>query len=284
MKNFRIKNILVPTDFSPISRHAVQHAERIAVAAGARITLLNVVEPLGSAFGTSGMLELSSLMEEKQRRASIKKLEGIARRMGNRFRLKTDTLTATGRIAPEITNAAATTSADLIVMGTHGSTGFVENLLGSNTYRVASISKVPLISVHKSISRSGYSHIIYPVRDPAQGMRKFPYAMLFARLFHAKVHIIGLLATEHDIQERAMRSQCIAIQKRFKSSRIPVEVAYRDTGFLPEVAIRYGHTLPRALVVITQDTDFHLVEVFQGVFSKRVLHRVLSPVLALPKD
>jgi nucleotide-binding universal stress UspA family protein len=283
MKEYRIKNILVPTDFSPIARHAVQHAERIAAATGARVTLLNVVEPLGNAIGTTGMLELSSLMEEKQRRASIRNLEGIVRRMGKRSPVKMETLTAIGRIAPEITKAAARTSADLIVMGTHGATGFVENLLGSNTYRVASISKVPLISVHKGIGRTGYGHIIYPVRDPAQGMKKVPYAMLFSRIFHAKVHIIGLLASERDIQEGAMRAQCTAIQTRFKSHRIPAEVTYTDKGFLPEVAMLYGHSLRDALVVITQDADFHLVEVFQGVFPKRVLHKVLSPVLAIPK-
>jgi nucleotide-binding universal stress UspA family protein len=282
MKEYRIKNILVPTDFSSIARHALQHAERIASMTGARITLLNVVEPFGGAFGTSGMLGLSSSVEQRQRAASTRRSQRIARSVMRRSHVDIDTLAVIGRIAPEILKAATRTRADLIVMGTHGATGFMENLLGSNTYRVASLSKTPLLSVHKKIGRAGYSHIVYPVREQRQGMKKFSHALMFARLFHASVRIIGLLASEEKSQDRTMRAKCAAIQKRFEKLKIPAETVFTLKGFLPQVAIRYGHAHPGALVVITQDSDFHLVEVFQGAFSKRVLHKVLSPVLTVP--
>jgi nucleotide-binding universal stress UspA family protein len=282
MKQYRIKNILVPTDFSPIARHALQHAERIASLTGARITLLNVVEPIGNAFGTSGMVGLSSVFEEKQRAASARKFERIARAVVQRSGVEVDALAVIGRIAPTITKAAVKTRADLIVMGTHGASGFVQNLLGSNTYRVASISRIPLMSVHKGIARTGYNHIVYPIRDQGQAMQKFSHALLFARLFKARVHIIGLLAHDQKIREREMRAECAAIQKRFMKYRIPAETVFTYKDFLPEAAIRYGHSHRGSLVVIVQDSDFHLVEVFQGAFSKRVLHKVLSPVLTIP--
>ncbi len=77
MVKYRIKNVLVPTDFSRIARHGLHHAERIAKNAKARITLLNVVEPIGRAASTSGMLGVCDRLEKKAREANQKKLERI---------------------------------------------------------------------------------------------------------------------------------------------------------------------------------------------------------------
>jgi nucleotide-binding universal stress UspA family protein len=139
-----------------------------------------------------------------------------------------------------------------------------------------------VLSVHRKIDRSGYNHIVYPIREQSQALRKFSHTLMFARLFKAAVHIIGLVTPDQGDQERQMRALCADIQKRFALRKIPADTAFSFKGFFPEVAIRYGHAHPGSLVVITQDSDFHLVEVFQGAFSKRVLQKVLSPVLAVP--
>jgi nucleotide-binding universal stress UspA family protein len=282
MKKYTIRNILVPTDFSPIARHALSHAERIARLMRAHVTLINAVEPLKGAFGTSGMLGVSSRLERKQEELNAARLRRMARAVEKRSGVRVSTLTVVGRVAPAITKAATKIRADLIIMGTHGASGFVENLLGSNTYRIASLAKTPLLSVHKNIGKSGYGHIVYPIREQSQAMRKFSHALAFAGLFGSRVHIIGLVTPEQEDQVRSMQNRCAAIQKRFTAHRIPADIAYTSKGFFPESALRHGHAHPDSLVVIAQDSDFYLVEVFQGVFSKKVLHSVLSPVLSIP--
>jgi nucleotide-binding universal stress UspA family protein len=284
MKEYRIKNILVPTDFSPIARNALHHAERIASLTGARITLLNVIEPSGNAYGTSGMLGLSSILEQKQRAESVRKFQRITRASMKRSNVQVSALAVMGRIAPVITKVATKVHADLIIMGTHGATGFVESVLGSNTYRIASLAEVPLIGVHKKIGRSGYKHIIYPIREERQAMSKFSHALLFARLFKADVHIVGLLRPEQKTHEKHMRATCDAIREKFTKQKIAARTEFTIQGYFPDAVIRYAHGLPGSLVVIAQDTDFHLVEVFQGTFTKRILHKVLSPVLTVPSQ
>jgi len=282
MRDYRIKNILVPTDFSSIARHVLHHAERIASLTGARITLLHVVEPSGNAYGTSGMLSLSSNLEQKQRATSMRRFQRITRASMKRSNVQVDTLAVIGGIAAVITKIATKTRADLIIMGTHGAAGFVENLLGSNTYRIASLAKTPLMSVHRKIGRSGYHHIIYPIRDKRQAMSKFSHALMFARLFKASVHIVGLLRPDQQKHERGMRATCVAIQKTFAKNRVAARTAFTSHEYFPDAIIRYAHARPGSLVVVVQDSDFHLVEVFQGTFTKRILHRVLSPVLTVP--
>ncbi len=36
-------------------------------------------------------------------------------------------------------------------------------------------------------------------------------------------------------------------------------------------------------MVISQDSDFRIVEMFSGTFTKKILHKALSPVLIVPR-
>ncbi len=282
MLNYQIKNILVPTDFSVSASYAMQHAELIAKRTKARITLVHVIEPVNDGVGTSGMLGVAKQMEEKLQKERKRKLARVAHAAKKRSAVIVDSVVVVGRITAMLSKAITEMNADLVVMGTHGVSGFVENLLGSNTYRVASLTKVPLLSVHKKIGPAGYKHIVYPVRDYARVLKKLDHTILFARLFKARVHIIGLLKPGQKEHENEMRSQCTSVQKRFAENKITAEITYTSDSFFPEAAIRFAHTHPASLVVTVQDADFHLVELFQGTFTKRVLHKILAPVLTVP--
>jgi nucleotide-binding universal stress UspA family protein len=282
MKPYSLRHILVPTDFSSIAANALQHAVTLAKLTNAKITLVHVVEPSMNAVGTSGMIHASSRIEEQLRRRTTRRLVRLARGMMRRSKVSVEVLSLAGRVAPMLLKAMSQTRCDLVIMGTHGATGFVENLLGSNTYRIASLSKVPLLSVHKKMSPRGYSRVVYPIREESHASDKFPQALTFARMFHARVSILGLLPEEGKTAGRRTRARCVAVQRRFQRHQVRASISLIDKGFFPDAAVRHAHTHPGSLIVIVQDADFHLVELFQGSFTKRVLHTVLSPVLAVP--
>jgi nucleotide-binding universal stress UspA family protein len=282
MKNYRIKNILVPLDFSPLSLHALNHAERLSRLSHAHITLLHVIEPFGSGFGTSGMLATAMRLERELQIQSAKRLQKIARTAMQSTKGQADTIVIVGPIASTITRAATETKADLIIMGTHGASGFVENLIGSNTYSVATLSRIPVLSVHKPVERSGYSNLIYPVREKAGAMDKFPYALAFARLFNARVHVVGHLPVGNKGQARRIRALCVLVEKKFSGFGLATKGAFTSSDEFAEAVIRYANDYSGSMVVILQDHDFHLVEVFRGSYTKKMLHKVLSPVLAVP--
>jgi nucleotide-binding universal stress UspA family protein len=284
MKTYGVAHILVPTDFSPISRAGLHHAERLAKLVRAEITLVNVIEPMEGSVGTSGMLRRSVELEKKAQKVNRRRLERIARTVEKRSGVPVRALVTVGRVARVLREFTAKGRADLIVMGTHGASGFVENLLGSNTYRVTSLTDVPLLGVHRKMAPSGYRHIVYPVRDQTRAWDKFPHAVFFAKLFRAPVRIVGLLRPEEKAHERAMRAQCAAIARKFAKQRIRAGTEFTAATFFPDAIIRYAHARPASLVVVVQSADFHLVELFQGTFTKRVLHSILSPVLVVPQS
>jgi nucleotide-binding universal stress UspA family protein len=283
MKRYKIKKILVPIDFSRISLYALQHAERIGKLTRARITLLHVVEVIVDSIGIdagalAAAMNIERELQVKNRRALSRLAKATARRTG----LKVDAKVSIGKPSTVITRTGSSLKADLILMGTHGASGFVEKLLGSTTYRVAAISKIPVLSVHKQPRRAGFADLVYPVRQGTTVMKKFPYALTFAKLFGAQVHVVGQAALNNDQRVESVKGLCAGIESEFDQHGLTATSNLSAHEDFAEAVVRYSGTCPGAFVVIMQDRDFGLIEVFRGSFTKKLLHRLLSPILTIP--
>jgi nucleotide-binding universal stress UspA family protein len=140
-----MKSILVPTDFSPASEKALAYAVPLARACGARLTLLHVVEPVATPdFVSAFPLAMDN---DKVKRECRSHLESIVRALKLEPRIVEKLVVRNGRAFHEIASAAKTLKADLIVISTHGRTGFKHALLGSTTERVVQHAPCPVLVV-----------------------------------------------------------------------------------------------------------------------------------------
>lgn len=129
-----IKSILVPIDFSSPSRTALEHACQFARKFRAPLTLVHVVEPIATSdFAASFPLAL----ENEARMASAKsELLKCLRGAGIPKSLQGGVVVRFGRSFHEIVDVARARKVDLIVISTHGYTGWKHALMGSTTERV----------------------------------------------------------------------------------------------------------------------------------------------------
>ncbi len=136
-------NILVPVDFSRPAGHALQAAAGFVRRYGGRITLVTVIEPSATMrFETDGQAEALARSEAHLKNELGEwgwKLVGEAHLEG--------VLVKHGRPFEEITKAARTLTSDLIIMATHGHTGFKRVLLGSTAERVIRDAPCPVLTV-----------------------------------------------------------------------------------------------------------------------------------------
>jgi len=112
---FRVRHILVPTDFSPISRKAVRYARPLAKRLGARITLLHVVAPLQYEADYGYGPVTRCVPDETAIRTARRRLGSLA--CSNCQATQTAALVRSGSAPDEIVNAARRLKADLIVIG-----------------------------------------------------------------------------------------------------------------------------------------------------------------------
>jgi nucleotide-binding universal stress UspA family protein len=143
---FKLKRILVPTDFSDCAKKALRYAIPLAKEHQAAITLLYVV-PANYALGEYGGIDYASL-ETEMRASGDKQLAQLAVDEV-RGEIATDTIIRTGSPAFEIIELAKSLPADLIVISTHGHTGLKHVVLGSVAEHVVRRAPCPVLVVRE---------------------------------------------------------------------------------------------------------------------------------------
>ena len=144
----KLKNILVPMDFSPSAQKALHYALSFAEQFGATITLLNVVEP--AVYPTElGYIpvEIDALHKTMNTSARERLAKLATEQVPPRFRA--NTLVRVGTPYHEISTAAKELDVDLIVIATHGYTGLKHVVLGSTAERVVRHAPCPVLTVRE---------------------------------------------------------------------------------------------------------------------------------------
>ena len=142
----RLKNILVPIDFSECSKKALQYAIPLAREHQATLTLLYVVPPI---YGTGeyGAIDYAEL-EANMRVNGEKQLARLAAdEVGGD--ISNQPLVRVGSPTQEIIETARSLPADLIVISTHGLTGLKHVFLGSVAEHVVQRAPCPVFVVRE---------------------------------------------------------------------------------------------------------------------------------------
>jgi nucleotide-binding universal stress UspA family protein len=142
-----VRNILVPVDFSPASDYAWNYAARFAKKFGARLTLLHVAapDPVLSVAGIS----VTGSKEAFDRRAVEKSLRTFAAHAASGNADMIDYVAVPGIPSHEIVEYAQDHGSDLIIMSSHGYTGWTYFCLGSTAERVLRAAPCPVLLVRE---------------------------------------------------------------------------------------------------------------------------------------
>lgn len=141
----KIEHILVTTDLSPEALRACAPAAELARMAGARITLLHVVESAGGTpHGAPFAPEIAAPDAEDRLRDVRPHLQEQAAAFANDVTVSLDAVVS-GDVAGEIAEYAKRNGVGLIALSTHGRTGFRHLALGSVAEAVVRRSSVPVL-------------------------------------------------------------------------------------------------------------------------------------------
>jgi nucleotide-binding universal stress UspA family protein len=143
----QFKRILVPLDGSALAEQAVPQAEAIAQETGAQILLLQVISSLSEMEMDELFAEEANMSTENDRVEAAELYLAQARKRLSLAGLAADTHIVTGRPAEAILDTANALDADLVVMSTHGRSGYKRVLYGSVAGEVLHGSQCPLIVV-----------------------------------------------------------------------------------------------------------------------------------------
>jgi len=142
-----INTILCPTDFSEDSFEGLKNANELAVHFSAELILLHVVSSLPSIPGSNSPtgFHIPAVLEEVEAstRDQIKKLQ----KKYISSNIKSMGIVVIGDPPAEIVKRAADNNVDVIVMSTHGQSGWKQLMCGSVTEKVVRTAECPVLTI-----------------------------------------------------------------------------------------------------------------------------------------
>lgn len=141
-----LHSILVPTDFSHESYRAIQYARSLAQVFHSKVILLHVLVPVAAPDLVYGPLVWD---EGKAEEAAGKQLDRLKEKAHFSVETSVECLVKTGHPFQVVSDTAKETNADLIIISTHGYTGFKHLLLGSVAERVIRHATCPVLVVRE---------------------------------------------------------------------------------------------------------------------------------------
>jgi len=203
-----MKSILVPIDFSEQAEYAAKIASEIAKITNAKIYLLHMLElPTGvvdpASYGSSSntpsaLLFLNRAHEKFEEFKLLPFFSGIEVEDSVQFHKAYD----------GIIDESKKHDVDLIVMGSKGTSGLEEMLVGSNTEKVVRNSEVPVMVVKKDITDFKLENIVFASNFKPENKKVFQKILDFATLFDAQLHLLKI-NTIHNFETTKESSDAI---------------------------------------------------------------------------
>jgi nucleotide-binding universal stress UspA family protein len=301
----RIHHILCPVDFSDFSRHAFECAVGVARNYGADITVLHVlpVPTLVPAvpYGPEGPGPFGFEAVDRERAL------GELRRF---LKLDSAGVPVQFRIAEapavhkEILEQSSRLSADLVVMGTHGRSGFDRLFLGSAAGKTLRTSRVPVLVVPPrapetpAFSRDPFRRVLCAVDFSQDSARALGYAVSVARRAGGHltlVHVVEPLPLGYDPMV-GVTFDIVAYEEAVGESArcqlkelVPEDLAY--TGGV-DTLVTHGKAYKEILRIASErEVDLIVLGVHGrnvmdrlvfGSTTEHVVRRGLCPVLTVP--
>jgi nucleotide-binding universal stress UspA family protein len=195
----RVEAILCPVDFSPFSRHALDYAAVLACWYRARLVVLHVSSPLPNAFSLplSGA-SMPRVSLEAVGSEMVEFVSGIATMVDG-----AQTMVRSGDPVDEILRCAEETRPDLMVLGTHGRSGFERLVLGSVTEKLLLKAPCPVLTVPRRVEsgpqRPLFDRILCGIDFSEASARALEYAWSLAEEGGGQLtllHVLDLLPEE----------------------------------------------------------------------------------------
>lgn len=280
-----IKNILVPIDFSPASLIALEHAKYIARQTKATLNLLHVHETPNFSASLKRLLFKSDDDQKNVENSVDLDLQEIAAGLSSEYSQNVILKKTSGKIFKEIVEAAREVKADLILMGTHGSTVTDNFAGGSNTFRVACMSQCPVISVHSDSGNRGIKNIVLPLDNSRETREKVDDTIAMAKLFNSTIHIVTVTTSHDEVVKNRLMRVTEQVKNYIEEDKLEVVTNFFVGDNITELTLRYANKVNADMIVIMTEQEANLSGIFMGPSSQQMINHSYIPVMSIrPKD
>ncbi|MUP44538.1 universal stress protein [Gramella sp. BOM4] len=271
-----MKNILVPTDFSDQAEKALKVAAQLAKKFDGEIYLLHMLElplqlidPVGGS--SHNLPEAIFFMKlAHQRFAKIMKepyLEGIKVYETVEFHRAFDGIMEIGKEK----------NCDLIVMGSHGVSGFQEMFIGSNTEKVVRHSEIPVLVIKNGLEDFEIENFLFATDANPEHKHTLKKALQFATTIQARLHLLFVNTPNNFLTSAEAQQRLREYTSDYDPSDFEIHI-YNDIS-VEKGILNFAKKINSGLIGISTHGRKGLAHFFNGSISEDLVNHSSRPVV-----
>jgi nucleotide-binding universal stress UspA family protein len=273
-----MKRILVPCDFSEPALEAYHFATNIAAKAHAEVFVLKVIDlPFAyeTAFGAVPYSFDPAIIKEIMDGAK-NDFERMKESYPSQEQVEFTTLQ--GPVTPTILTFMSENKIDLVIMGTHGASGWTKLLIGSNTEKMVRLSKMPVLAVRKSFELNAIRNIAFPTTLELDQPHFVNEVKELQSFFSATLHLL-LVNTPYNMRRTVDETERMEeFAKHYKLANYTLNT--RNDFNEQDGIINFVHETKADLIAMGTHGRRGLAHLFTGSVTEAVVNRVTCPIWA----
>lgn len=273
-----MKKILVPCDFSTTATQAFRFACEIASVSKSEVFLLNVIElpTLHSSFLVPVQAYESTFLKEIKLKAQ-KNFEKMKEKWGGK--LKIHFVMEHGSVADGVRRFVDKKRVDLVVMGTHGSSGIKEFTVGSNTEKVVRSAKVPVIAIKSAVRVASLKSIIFPTNMNVVNKELISSIKALQSFLKARLHLLYVNVPSNFIPDHATEMKLIQFAKQNDFRNCSIHI-YNDIDEQSGI-INFSAKFKNKIITMSTHGRRGINHLMSGSVAEDVVNHIDCPIWTL---
>jgi nucleotide-binding universal stress UspA family protein len=273
-----MKKILVPVDFSEYSEYALETAAAIAKKQDAEIFILHMLELSNAVFTTtSDAISEEAVfyykLAEKKMNTFLDRhfLEGI----------KVTAVIKQFKVFKDINTLVDEHNIDLIVMGSHGTSGIKEVIIGSNAEKVVRYAEIPVLIVKHSPILVDFESAIFASDFSQDTVEAYLKAKEIFKKLESEMHLLYVNTPNNGFKSTTEIDQLVT--KFLKLADGNLENHYKVVVVadysVEKGILNFANTVGADLVAVATNGRRGLAHFFEGSISEDIANHSTLPVM-----
>lgn len=225
----------------------------------------------------------SALMSDTEIEQKI--AEVVSRHENKLLHGKLECIIRHGRVYRELNAVAEEEGAWLIVVGSHGTSGYERNWIGKNAYRTITEATLPVLTIRENFNfNKALEKIVLPLDSTLETRQKVTQAIKFARAFNSEVFVLGLYSSELTDVRNIVKKYVDQTEKVLTSNGIRCSVSYMETENVTQTTLEFAESINADLIMIMAEQEKTMSNLLLGSYAQQMIHHSQTPVLTIHSE
>jgi nucleotide-binding universal stress UspA family protein len=185
-----------------------------------------------------------------------------------------------GTVIESVVSLTTIENPDLIIMGTHGASGYRPGFIGSNTYGVLKHSPCPVLTIPPRRKFNSFENALFPIRPVAGALARYDVACHFLAA-RSTVEVLGLSYLRMERETTVLEKIADEIRDKVTADEVALKTTWSADNSFTDHILQLVQEAHHDLLILTSSLDAISKSNFIGPNTQKIINCSKVPLLVI---